>query len=284
MGQGSATILPQLVAETLGLEPGRVSVVNPDTAVTPYDTLTAGSRSTYHMGNAVRLAAERVREQLFQTAATALECAPDDLELRDGLVSPRGNPRAGLSIPELFDRRLGARGTTLTGEVTYQTQWTPPDKETGQSPNITEHWFAGATAVRLRVDRWTGQIRLLELAVAGDVGRAINPAQCRQQLEGAAIMGIGQALFDEMVFDEGGRLVNGTLLEYQLPSTLDLPEKLTAIVVEEPHRSGPFGAKGVGETGILTTAPAIANALADAVGVRLRSLPLTAERVLMALP
>jgi CO/xanthine dehydrogenase Mo-binding subunit len=120
------------------------------------------------------------------------------------------------------------------------------------------------------------------VAVAGDVGRAINPDQCRHQLEGAAIMGVGQALFDEMVFEEG-QLINGSFLDYQLPSVLDLPDELIAIIVEDPHRAGPFGAKGVGETGILTTSPAIANALADATGVRLRSLPLSAERVLAAL-
>ena len=282
MGQGSSTIMPQIVAETLGLDASRVSMVQPDTAVTPYDTITAGSRSTYHMGNAVRLAAERVRDQLFETAAAALECAPEDLVLRDAAVSQRGNPSARIAIPDIFDRRLGSRGTTLTGEVTYQTQWVPFDKHTGQSPAVTEHWFAAAAAAEVRVDRWTGRIHLLRLAVAGDVGRAINPDQCRHQLEGAAIMGVGQALFDEMVFEEG-QLINGSFLDYQLPSVLDLPDELIAIIVEDPHRAGPFGAKGVGETGILTTSPAIANALADATGVRLRSLPLSAERVLAAL-
>jgi CO/xanthine dehydrogenase Mo-binding subunit len=282
MGQGSDTIFPQVVAEVLGLPASRVSIVHPDTSVTPYDTITAGSRSTYHMGNAVRFAAERVREQLCETAAELLECSPDDLELRDGQIRQRGNPSASVSIPEVFDRRLGSRGTTLTGEVTYQTTWVPADKETGQSPKITEHWFGGAVATDLLVDRWTGRIRLLRMAVAGDVGRAINPAHCKQQLEGAAIMGIGQALFDEMVFDQG-QLLNGTFLDYQLPSVKDLPEELIAIVVEEPHRTGPFGAKGVGETGILPTSPAIANAVFDAVGHRFRSLPLTPERVLLAL-
>jgi CO/xanthine dehydrogenase Mo-binding subunit len=281
MGQGSDTILPQIVAETLGLPAGRVSMVHPDSAVTPYDTITAGSRSTYHMGNAVRLAAVRIRDQLFETVARELECSIDDLELRAGQVHLRGNPASGLSIPEIFDRRLGSRGTTLTGEVTYQTQWVPFDKGTGQSPSVTEHWFAGATAVILRVDRWTGRMHILKMAVAGDVGRAINPALCRQQLEGAAIMGIGQAFFEEMVFDQG-QLTNGTLLDYQLPSLLDLPDELVAIVVEDPHRTGPYGAKGVGETGILATTPAISNALADATGIRLRSLPLTPERVLMS--
>jgi CO/xanthine dehydrogenase Mo-binding subunit len=234
------------------------------------------------MGNAVRLAAEKVRDQLFETAAAALECAPEDLVARAAVVSQRGNPSARISIPDIFDRRLGSRGTTLTGEVTYQTQWVPFAHDTGQSPAVTEHWFAAAAAAEVRVDRWTGRIHLLRLAVAGDVGKAINPDHCRQQLEGAAIMGIGQALFDEMVFEDG-QLVNGSLLDYQLPSVLDLPDELIAIVVEDPHRAGPYGAKGVGETGILTTAPAIANALADATGVRVRCLPLSAERVLEAL-
>ena len=282
MGQGSDTILPQIVAEVLGLDADRVRIVHPDTAVTPYDTLTAGSRTTYHMGNAVRLAAERVREQLFETTAGALEVATEDLELRQARVYPRGNPSGGLTIPEIFERRFGARGTTLTGEVTFQTQWVPFDKETGQSPAVTEHWFANATAVEVVVDRRTGRIRIECLAVAGDVGKAINPAHCKQQLEGAALMGVGQALFDEMVFEQG-QLVNGSFLEYQLPSFLDLPGQVIAIVVEQPHRSGPFGAKGVGETGILSIAPAIANALADATGIRLRSLPLTPEKVLTAL-
>lgn len=282
MGQGSSTIFPQIVAETLGLAPERVSMVFPDTAVTPYDTITAGSRSTYHMGNAVRLAAEKVREQLFETASSLLEAAADDLELRAGRAQVRGNAGRGVTIQDIFDARLGSRGTTLTGEVTYQTQWVPFDKETGQSPSVTEHWFAGAAAVDLDVDRWTGRIRLRRVAVAGDVGRAINPAHCRQQLTGAAIMGLGQALFDEMIFD-AGQLVNGSLLDYQVPSLMDLPDELIAIVVENPHRSGPYGAKGVGETGILAIAPAVANAVADATGCRLRDLPLTPERVCAAL-
>src|SRR5262249_936842 len=158
----------------------------------------------------------------------ALECAREDLVLRGERAFARGNPASGLTISEIFERRFGARGTTLTGEVTFQTQWVPPDKQTGKSPSVTEHWFACATGAEVRVDRWTGRIRIERLAVAGDVGRAINPDHCRQQLEGAAIMGIGQALFDEMLFEDG-QLSNGTLLDYQLPSLLDLPGQLIAI-------------------------------------------------------
>ncbi|HEX2131781.1 MAG TPA: molybdopterin cofactor-binding domain-containing protein, partial [Actinophytocola sp.] len=154
--------------------------------------------------------------------------------------------------------------------------------ETGRSAKVTEHWFAGAVGVRLAVDTATGRVRIEHLAVAGDVGRAINPALVEQQLSGAAIMGIGHALFDQLVLDQG-QLINGTLLDYQLPSVRDLPDQLTPIVVESPHDDGPFGAKGVGETGILGVAPAIANAVRDAVGVRLTTLPLTPESIVTAL-
>ncbi|MDT7611450.1 MAG: hypothetical protein QOG96_5953, partial [Pseudonocardiales bacterium] len=153
---------------------------------------------------------------------------------------------------------------------------------TGQSERVTEHWFAGAAAAQLTVDTETGRVHIEHLAVAGDVGRAINPTLVEQQLTGAAIMGIGHALFDQLVFDEG-QIVNGTLLDYQLPSVLDLPDKITPIIVESPHRTGPYGAKGVGETTIIPLAPAIANAVRDAIGIRFPRLPLTPERILTAL-
>jgi CO/xanthine dehydrogenase Mo-binding subunit len=187
-----------------------------------------------------------------------------------------------VSIPALLQGHFGARGTTLTTEASFATSWQAYDKETGRSPQVTEHWFAGAVGVQLLVDRMTGRITIEHLAVAGDVGRAINPALVRQQLAGSAIMGLGHAMFDELVFDQG-QIVNGTLLDYQVPSIVDLPLRLTPIVVECPHRTGPFGAKGVGETGIIPVAPAVGNAVRDATGVRLTQLPLTPERLLHAL-
>lgn len=279
MGQGSDTIMAQIVAEVLCLGEGRVRVVAPDTDVTPYDTITAGSRSTYHTGNAVRLAAEKMRGRLVEMAAKHLKVEATDIKVTaDGLVSAQET----VTIPDLLHVHFGARGTTLTTEADYTTSWVPYDKETGRSPQVTEHWFAGAAAVRLAVDTATGRVHIEHLAVAGDVGRAINPALVEQQLTGAAIMGIGHALFDEMVFDEG-QITNGTLLDYQLPSVKDMPDRLTPIVVESPHRTGPFGAKGVGETAIIPLAPAISNALRDAIGIRFDRLPLTPERIITAL-
>lgn len=281
MGQGSDTIMAQIAAEVLCLGEGRIRVVGADTDVTPYDTITAGSRSTYHTGNAVRLAAESMRDRLAELAARRFGVPVTDIKLTgEGLVSAQS--QEVVSIPDLLHGHFGARGTTLTTEAEFTTSWQPYDHETGRSPQVTEHWFAGAVAVRLTVDSATGRVHLEDLAVAGDVGRAINPALVEQQLTGAAIMGIGHALFDQLVFDEG-QIVNGTLLDYQLPSIKDLPDRLTPIIIESPHRTGPFGAKGVGETAIIPLAPAIANAVRDATGVRLTRLPLTPERILMAM-
>jgi CO/xanthine dehydrogenase Mo-binding subunit len=281
MGQGSDTVMAQIAAEVLCLQPGQVRVVAADTDVTPYDTITAGSRSTYHTGNAVRLAAERMRDRLVSLAAAGLGVPTVDCKLTaEGVQS--GSTQRAVSLPELIHGHFGALGTTLTTEANFTTEWVPYDHETGQSPRITEYWFAGAVAAEIAVDLRTGRVRIRHLAVAADVGRAINPALVEQQLTGAAIMGVGQALFDQIVFDEG-RMVNGTLLDYQLPSIRDVPERITPIIVESPHRSGPFGAKGVGETGIIPVAAAIGNAVRDAVGVRCTTLPLTPERLLTAM-
>jgi len=282
MGQGSETILAQIAAEELTVPVEHVQVVQPDTQVTPYDTITAGSRSTYHMGNAVRLAAREVRRQLLAAAADRLEAHPDDLDLADGGVVVRGVPDRTLSIPDVFIARFGSRGTTMVGEAIFQTRAAPADPETGQSERTTEHWFPTAAGAQVEVDRATGRVRVVKLVVAADVGRAIHPRHCRQQIAGAALMGLSHALFEQMVLDQG-QVVNGTLLDYQVPSTLDLPDEIVPVVVEVPHPGGPFGAKGVGETGLLAVAPAVANAVAAAVGVRLRDLPLTPERVLGAL-
>jgi hypothetical protein len=281
MGQGSDTVMAQIAAEVLCLRPGQVRVVAADTDMTPYDTITAGSRSTYHTGNAVRLAAQRMRDRLVGLAAARLRVPAVDCKLTDGTVRSGSTQRA-IALPELIHAEFGALGTTLTTEANFTTEWVPYDPQTGQSPRVTEHWFAGAAAAELAVDSRTGRVRIRHLAIAADVGRAINPALVEQQLTGAAIMGLGQALFDQIVFDQG-QMLNRTLLDYQLPSIKDLPERITPIVIENPHRRGPFGAKGVGETGIIPVAPAIGNAVRDATGVRCTTLPLTPERLLAAM-
>lgn len=281
MGQGSDTIMAQIIGEVLRIDSRRVHVVRADTDATPYDTITAGSRSTYHTGNAVRLVAEAMRAKLIGFASDQLDAAADDLSLdADGVVHAVTGVR--VTLPDLIRTKFGARGATVTASENFTSWWYPYDKTTGLSEKVTEHWFAGAVAVRIAVDTWTGRIRTKHLAVAGDVGTAINPMLVEQQLTGSAIMGVGHTLFDQLVFDNG-QMVNATLLDYQLPSIKDVPEVLTPIIVESAHREGPFGAKGVGETGILPVAPAYGNALRDACGIRVTSLPLTPERVMQHL-
>lgn len=281
MGQGSDTIMAQIAGEVLQMDSTRIHVVQADTDATPYDTITAGSRSTYHTGNAVRLVAEEMRTKLIGFAAEQLQVDVEGLRLTASGVQTKDGNRS-LCIPEIVHAKHGARGATVTTTSNFNSWWHPYDKETGLSSKVTEHWFASAVAVRIAVDTGTGRIKTQHLAVAGDVGRAINPILVEQQLTGAALMGIGHALFDQLVFDQG-QMINGTLLDYQLPSMKDMPDKLTPIIIEAPHKDGPFGAKGVGESGILGIAPAYANAVRDACGVRMTRLPLTPESVLTAI-
>jgi CO/xanthine dehydrogenase Mo-binding subunit len=282
MGQGSETMMGQIVAEELGISFDQVHVVQPDTDVTPYDTITAGSRSTYHMGNAVRMAAGKIKAELFQVVANKLEVSPDDLVARNGKISVQGNEERGMTISEAFLAKFGSAGTTLTGEAICQPEAIPTDPETGQSEKCTEYWFPSATSAEVEVDTETGQVKILQFYSVGDTGTAINPKHCEQQLLGSAIIHLGLTLFEELIFDEG-QLVNGSLLDYQVASIKDLPDSFRPIIVEVPHDMGPFGAKGVGETGTLTVSAAIANAIHDAAGIRIRELPITPERVLRAL-
>jgi CO/xanthine dehydrogenase Mo-binding subunit len=282
MGQGSETTMAQIVAEELGIAFDQVHIVQPDTDVTPYDTITAGSRSTYHMGNAVRMAAAKIKTELSAVVAEKLEVDPGDLVAGGGRMFVRGMEERGMTVSEVFLAKFGSLGTTLAAEAVCQPTAGHMDPETGQSEKCTEYWFPSATAAEVEVDIETGQVKVLQLISVGDTGTAINPRHCEQQLQGAAIMHLGLTLFEQMISEEG-QLVNGSLLDYQIASIKDMPESLQSVVVEVPHETGPFGAKGAGETGALTVAPAIANAIEDACGVRIRDLPITPEKVLRAL-
>jgi CO/xanthine dehydrogenase Mo-binding subunit len=282
MGQGSEATMGQIVAEELGIGFDQVHIVQPDTDVTPYDTITAGSRSTYHMGNAVRAAAGKIKAELCEVVASKLEVDPDDLLARNGRIAVRGMEERGMTIGEIFLAKFGSLGTTLAAEAVCQPTAAHMDPETGQSEKCTEYWFPSATAAEVEVDTETGRVTVLQLLSVGDTGTAINPSHCEQQLQGAAVMHLGLTMFEEMISDQG-QLINGSLLDYQVASFKDMPQSVRPIVVQVPHADGPFGAKGAGETGALTVAPAIANAIADAVGVRIRDLPITPEKVLRAL-
>jgi len=280
MGQASDTTLAQIAGEVLGIPTASVRMVHPDTDVTPYDMATLGSRSTFHMGNAVRRAAEDARDQLLRIASGTLGVDVASLDCRDeGVVSSGG---ARMTFRDVMRARFAMQAGTLIGVGSYTPSYTKPDPDSGQSPHITPFWMLGGAGAEIAVDCETGRIEVTKLVSVSDVGRAINPASVERQLNSAAIMQLGFTLFEEMVFSDG-QVVNASLADYKIPGLLDLPKELTASFVEVPHPEGPFGAKGVGETGVFSPAPAIANALFDAVGVVVTDLPLTPERVLRAI-
>jgi CO/xanthine dehydrogenase Mo-binding subunit len=280
MGQGSDTAMAQIAAETLGIATESIRVVHSDTDVTPYDMATLGSRSTYHMGHAVRLAADDARRQLLALAATYLAVPPETCVCEGGTIST-GDGRT-MTFRELFVARFGMQAGNVVGSGSFEPPYAKPDPATGQSPNVTPFWMIGATGVEISVDTETGRIAVDRIVTAGDVGRAINPAIVERQLSSAAIMAIGSSLSEVMVF-EHGQVVNASLADYKIPGFLDVPPEVGVELIEEPHPTAPFGAKGVGESGSFAPTPAIANALHDATGVRVRAMPLLPERVLRAI-
>lgn len=265
MGQGSDTVMAQIAAEVLDVSVDRITVVHPDTDVTPYDMSTLGSRSTYHMGHAVRLAASEARDKLA------------DMAREVGL--PEGS---NVPVDELFRRKYGMQAGNVIGSGSFIPPYKPTDHETGQSPDATPYWMIGATGVELAVDTETGHITIDRLITVADLGTALNPDIVATQLSGAAVMQLGFTMTEEMIYD-GGQVTNANLADYRIPGFFDIPGTLENVVVEAEQKSGPFGAKGVGESGTFGVSPAIANAVDDAVGVRITEMPLTPEAVFRAL-
>jgi CO/xanthine dehydrogenase Mo-binding subunit len=265
MGQGSDTIMAQVAAEVLNVPLEAVRIVHPDTDVTPYDMATLGSRSTYHMGHAVRLAAEDARAKL---AALADE---------SGLPANSNLPPA-----EIFRRKYGMQAGTIVGSGSFVPEYASPDHHTGLTANATPYWMPGGTGAEIEIDTETGQLRVTRLINVADAGTPINPRLVDTQLSGGAIMQLGFTLTEEMMFRDG-QLINPSLADYKIPGFRDLPLVIENEAVAAREHGGPFGAKGVGESATFGVSPAIANAIEDAIGVRLTALPLKPEAILRAL-
>ncbi len=264
MGQGSDTAYALIVAEVLGVNAEDVRVVHSDTDITPYDMGTLGSRSLYHMGNAMRLAAEDAGNKLRALAAEA------------GLPEGTNYPTS-----EIFKKRFGMQAGNVIGSASFVPSYKPPDPQTGQSDNVTPFWMVGGAGVEVEVDTETGHVRVLRLVNAVDAGKPINAGVVRAQISGAAVMQLGFTLSEAMQLD-GGQVTNASLADYKIPGIGDIPPMDSELVTAE-QQTGPFGAKGAGESGTFGVSPAIANAIHDAVGVRIMELPITAEAVLRAL-
>ena len=277
VGQGSETILCQIAAEELGVPLSWVRKATPDTAFTPYDTSTTSSRSTFHMGNAVKFAAADAKEQILKLAADMLEANPVDLKIRDGNVFVAGVPQKTVTISEVLKHRFGSSETVL-GKG-----WYYPELEVKAEyfSNYMIFWILGAQGAEVEVNKETGEVKILKVYAAMDVGKAIHPSNCIGQIEGGVSMGVGYAMYEDIMF-KGGNVLNPNLLNYKVPTVFEMPE-VEAILVECHHKEGPYGAKGPGECTNVATPPAIANAIYDAVGIRIKDLPITPHKVLEAL-
>ena len=281
IGGGQKTVLAQIAADTIGVPLTSISVPNPDTNMTPYDYAVASSRTTYHMGNAVRIAGQKVRKKILEIAGEILKTDPTSLSLSEGEIFKEGTGEQ-ITLKALLTKRFGAKG----GAILEEGYFTPEGSHLlealpGLKGMSSIFWMFATHAAEVEVDTETGVVKVLKIAASHDVGKAINPLGCEQQIEGAVIMGISNTLFEEFKMEKG-RILNDTLSDYKLASILDIPE-IVPIIVEARHEEGPFGAKGIGEPAAAPTAPAIANAVFDAVGIRIKDLPITPEKVIAAL-
>lgn len=280
IGQGSDTVIAQIVAEVIGIPIEDVNVINNDTDICPWDVGVHASRTTFVAGNAALGAARKIREQILEAASKILEEDPADLDIKDGMVFSTKNKEKSAPLGKALRKihyTLG--GKMLMAEYFYDPANENFDKEF--KGNLSVSYAYGAHGVEVEVDRETGKVKILNYVAAHDVGKAINPLLLEGQIYGGGLQGIGYALGEKMVY-QNGRLMNGNFLDYKIPTVKDVPP-IQPVIVETDEKDGPFGAKGIGEPGLVPTAPAIANAIYDAIGVRIKDLPITPEKVLAAI-
>jgi CO/xanthine dehydrogenase Mo-binding subunit len=280
MGQGADTVIAQIVAEELGVKMEDVVVTHTDTDVCPWDVGAHASRTTFVAGNSARGAARKVKAKILDVAAQSLGEAPENLDMRDRTIFSKKDPEKKSSLGKVLRAaHYTAGGRMIMAEHFYD----PPNENLDREfkGNLSVTYAYGTHGVEVEVDKETGEVKILKYIAAHDVGRAINPMLLEGQVYGGATMGLGYALTEKLILKDG-KVMNPNFLDYKMLTAKDVP-KIETIVIETEDPNGPFGAKGIGEPGLVPTAPAIANAIYDAVGVRIRELPITPEKVLAAL-
>ncbi len=281
MGNGSNTSIAQICAEALGVRVEDVRIINGDTAVNPYGWGTRGSRTTAIDGQATRLAAIEAREMLLRGAAEILECDAKDLDAREGRIFVKSAPENSVSHSEAYMKIYNKQGSeAVYATASYDSPSEDPDPVTGYG-NWSAAYSFGTKLAEVEVDTETGAVEVVRIISANDCGTVVNPAGAMGQIEGGVLMGVGYAMIEDFAVYEG-QPVNPNWLDYKLPTTQDAPA-LETVLIETESPSGPYGAKGLGEMVQLGTSAAIANAVYDAVGVWITSLPVTPEKVLTAL-
>lgn len=280
VGQGSSTVFAQIAADELGISPEEVTVISGDTDVTPDSGTSAATRHTYNTGNAVIRAVGEAKRSLLAYAARTFGCpAADGIELQNHRVGVKGDPSRSEELASLV-ARARLEGERFLGSDSFRAHTTRVDPETGQGAPYWPYSF-GCQVAEVEVDTETGIVKVIKIVAAQDLGKAINPVQAEGQIAGGVAQGLGYALLEEVQLHEG-KIGNPAFSQYLIPTALDVP-KIRSILVEESEVTGPYGAKGLGEPAMLPTVAAIINAIDDATGVRITSLPATPEKILAAL-
>jgi len=283
IGTGVWTVVQEIAAEILGTRLEDIKVIAGDTAITPFDLGSYASRGTYSIGNAVKLAATDMRQQLFEVAATMLEAKVDDLEAKNGEIYLKQTPEKKVSIAQVAYQAHFGLGKVLISKGIWNSPAGLFNPFTGLWPSpgpLTSYPFACHVA-EVEVDPRTGKVEVLNVAAAHDVGYPINLNAVEGQIEGGVVMGLGYALTENLAHEDG-RVLCDDFVDYFIRRAPDVPEiKPVVVTTNDPH--GPFGAKGLGEVVMVPTAPAIANAIYNAIGVRIKELPITPDKILKAL-
>jgi CO/xanthine dehydrogenase Mo-binding subunit len=289
VGQGCNTLLAQIAAEEFHTSLDKIKQIYADTAVTPYDITSTANLTTFNTGNSLRRACQDAKRQILELASERLKVEADNLEIRDGLIYIKGQGEAVLKLGDLFVP--GGGGTAKRGEIighgVYSGRELSPEERAKRLKTFGVDYSEchGACAVEVAVNVETGEVKVLRLAQCHDMGTAMNPQACEAQIDGGTGMGIGRALYEDIVI-ENGVTVNPNFVDYKMPSIMEVPleaEVASLLPPGKPHEDGPYGAKGFGESTSCDVAPAIANAIYDAVGVRILELPITREKVLEGL-
>jgi CO/xanthine dehydrogenase Mo-binding subunit len=294
IGQGADTVIAQMVAEEIGVLPEDVNILDRDTDVCPWDVGVHASRTTFVAGNAALGAAKKVREKILQISAgyvdrwkdkngtkheVKLDSDPKNLMIKDRMVYSAKEPEKKIALGKILrGAHYEKGGTMIMGEYFYDPDNENLDKE--YKGNLSKTYAYGAHGVEVEVDKETGKVKILKYIAAHDVGRAINPMLLEGQIYGAAAMGTGYALTERLILEKG-EVMNPNFRDYKILTAKDVIP-MEPVIVETMDADGPYGAKGIGEPGLVPTAPAIANAIYDAIGVRIKDLPITPERVLKA--
>ncbi len=290
IGQGYLTAMAQIAAEVLSVPPSKIRVETPDTDRTPYEWQTVASHITWSCGNAVHAAAVEARERIFDVVHSARGYEDGSLYLEDEKVKCDTDPDFALPLRDFVITGLEMedgtwRGGPIVGSGNFMPEFTSAhsDPETSQGGHPNVHYTVGAAGVVLEIDVETGKMKVRKAVLAVDVGKAINPAMVEGQITGGILQGLATVLYEDMRFDESGRLLNPNFTDYKIPTSLDTPAEVIPIIIEVPQPDGPFGARGVGEHTMIPAAPMVANAVADATGLRITSMPITAEKVALSL-